>query len=224
MHTEGHDMGKPEGVPSHATQKRDSEHPGYETQDVNVGNIITFLAGLTGFVVVFFVFCFVMGKVVNHEMLREDGTPAKYSSQNLSQVGVKPGERENLASNAEMQQRQLQQVTQSFPTPVLQTDDGNSDTAEMHAREDLLLENYSKSSDLPAGTVRIPIEDAMKLVVAQGLPKAPAPAGTEKLMAGDSVPTIHAPLTNGFARTGYELQQIEAREQRLAYGKAEEKK
>jgi hypothetical protein len=39
-------------------------------------------------------------------------------------------------------------------------------------------------------------------------------------MAGDEKPTVQAPLTSGFARTGYELQTIEAREQKLSYGKA----
>ena len=34
-------------------------------------------------------------------------------------------------------------MTQQFPTPRLQTDDGNQDMADLHAREDLLLENYS---------------------------------------------------------------------------------
>ena len=43
----------------------DSVRVGYETTDVNIGGIIIFLAGLTGFVLVFFVFCFVMGKVIN---------------------------------------------------------------------------------------------------------------------------------------------------------------
>jgi len=47
MHTEGHDMGQPEGVQAHPSPKLDSEHPGYETEDVSVGGIITFLAGQT---------------------------------------------------------------------------------------------------------------------------------------------------------------------------------
>jgi hypothetical protein len=40
-------------------------------------------------------------------------------------------------------------------------------------------------------------------------------------MAGDEKPTVSAPLTSGFARTGYELEVIEAREQKLTYNKAE---
>ncbi len=41
-------------------------------------------------------------------------------------------------------------------------------------------------------------------------------------MAGDVEPQIQAPLTDGFARTGYELDVIEARKQKMDYGKAEE--
>jgi hypothetical protein len=40
-------------------------------------------------------------------------------------------------------------------------------------------------------------------------------------MAGDEKPVVQAPLTSGFARTGYELEAIEAREQKMNYGKAE---
>jgi hypothetical protein len=43
-------------------------------------------------------------------------------------------------------------------------------------------------------------------------------------MAGESAPTVRAPLTDGFARTGYELDTMEAREQRNEYQRAEGKK
>jgi len=214
-------MGKPEGVPEHATPVRDSENPGYETQDVSVGGIITFLAGLSGFVIIFFFFCFVMGKAINYALAKHDGPTDKWHTAPVT-LGATPrgDKREDLTSNSVMEQRQLQQMTQVFPTPRLETDDGNQDLADLHAREDLLLDNYSTSGDLPAGTIRIPIDRAMQLVLQRGLPAAPASQKTA-LMAGESKPTITAPLTDGFARTAYELQTIEAREQRLEYSKAE---
>lgn len=220
MHTEGHDMGKPEGVQAHPAHQRDSEHPGYETSDVNVGGTVTFLGGLIASVAIFFVFCFFMGKAINYFMLQSDNTAAKQQA-NLSQPGVVPGPRENLKSNADMEQMQLKQVTQAFPTPVLETDDGLQNTADLHAKEDLLLNYYSTSNDLPAGAVRIPVEEAMKLVVERGLPKATATTEETKLMAGESKPEIQVPLTTGFARTGYELQTIAAREQKNEFEKAE---
>ena len=225
MHTEGHDMGKPEGVHAHPAPKQDSEHPGYETQDVSVGGIITFLAGLSGFVIVFFFFCFAMGKGINYLLLKQDGPRDKWHANEVTLGATPTGDkREDLTSNAVMEQRQLQQMTQVFPTPRLQMDDGNQDVADLHAREDLLLNYYSSSADLPAGTIRIPIDRAMELIVQRGLPQAPAAQGTTTLMAGEHAPTVAAPLTNGFARTGYELETIEAREERNDYNHAIAKK
>ena len=34
-------------------------------------------------------------------------------------------------------------MASTFPQPRLQMDDGNQDTADLHAREDLLLEHYT---------------------------------------------------------------------------------
>jgi hypothetical protein len=222
MHTEGHDMGKPEGVEAHESPARDSEHPGYEVQDVNVSGIATFIAGLSGFVLIFFFFCFGMGKAINYALAKSDGEPDKWHA-GQGDLGATPRgqKREDLTSNATLEQRQFQQMTQSFPTPRLETDDGNQDTADLHAREDLLLDNYSSSADLPAGTIRIPIDRAMQLVLQRGLPQAPASQQGKTLMAGETAPIVTAPLTNGFARTGYELQTIEAREQKQDYNRAE---
>jgi hypothetical protein len=51
--------------------------------------------------------------------------------------------------------------------------------------------------------VRIPIDRAIELLAQRGLPVAPA---TEQapLLTGDAKPMVAAPLTTGFARTGYE--------------------
>ena len=114
----------------------------------------------------------------------------------------------NLPNSPDMQHK-VAELTKTFPTPRLQTDDGNQDVADLHEREDLLLENYSWV-DQAQGKVRIPIERAMELIAQRGLPVAPAvQQGT--LLAGDSEPTVTIPLTNGFARTAYEQDQAVAR-------------
>jgi hypothetical protein len=76
------------------------------------------------------------------------------------------------------------------------------DIVALHAREDLLLNNYSwlnDSEELSLGKVRIPIDRAMELLAHRGLPLAPA---TEQAppMTGDEKPAIAVPLTSGFAR------------------------
>jgi hypothetical protein len=217
-------MGQPEGVEAHPAPKHDSEHPGYETQDVSVSGIITFLAGLSGFVIVFFFFCFAMGKAINYLLVQHDGPRDKWHSSEVT-LGATPrgDKREDLTSDATMKQRELQQMTQVFPTPRLETDDGDQDLADLHAREDLLLNYYSSSPDLAAGTIRIPIDRAMQLIVQRGLPQAPASQQPSALMAGEAAPLVTAPLTDGFARTGYELETMEARQQKNDFNRAEGK-
>ncbi len=218
MPTDNHDLGKDSVGNTTPSVQRAEGSPGYETTDVNVGGVVVFLAGLSGFLLVFFVFCFVMGKVINSAFLKEDGPVDKWHAvQGRIAPPAAGGRRENLASNPAMQQRQLQQLTDVFPTPRLQMDDGNQDLADLHAREDLLLENYSSDN----GVTRIPIERAMELIAQRGLPVAKGDLPGGQRMAGDPVVAITRPLTNGFARTGYELDVMEARAQKLSYGKAE---
>jgi hypothetical protein len=189
------------------------DSPGYETTDVNVSGVVVFLGGLMGFLIIFFVVCFGIGKLINNQLSDSDGPTDKWHAKSTLAGG---GKREDLTSNAVMQQKELSQMTQSFPTPRLDIDDGNQATADLHAREDLLLNHYSSNN----GTVRIPIERAMELIAGK-LPVAQGAVATT-LMAGDAQPEPKAPLTVGFARTGYELDAMEARKQKMSFAKAEE--
>ena len=207
----------PTNDPNHELHERHShaqnpDAPGYEITDVNINGIVVFLAGLVGFLLVFFVFCWGLGKVINGALANADGPADKWH-----QAETKGGM--GLTSNPEFQQRKLQQLTEAFPEPRVDLDDGNQATADLHAREDLMLEHYSSIQN--SSNVRIPIERAMELVVQRGLPVHQAPAATEQKMAGDAEPQIQTPLTNGFARTGYEQTTIEAREQKMNFGRAE---
>jgi hypothetical protein len=206
---------------AHDPHVRDTESPGYETTDVNASGIAVFLAGLFGSVLVFFLFCFVMGKVINSAIEKADGPPTKWNKLSaFSGAEATNGKRQDLASNAEMQQKEFQQMTSTFPEPRLDIDDGEQATADLHAREDLLLDHYSVAPGEGA-SIRIPISRAMELIAQRGLPVAAQPASSEVEMVGDEKPVVEAPLTSGFARTGHELDVMEARAQKLSYGKAE---
>jgi hypothetical protein len=199
-------MHKPEEkTPAHtpdAGKVTDSQaHPstGFESSDVNVSGVLVFLASLAAFILVFFVFCFAMGKVINNALVKHDGPPNKWH--------------ESMESTAAIEQQQLATMTERFPRPRLQMDDGNQDLADMHQKEDLLLDHYTWV-DKGQGKVRIPIERAMELIVQRGLPVAPAAApasGDNAAASMDEAHSITPPLTNGFARTTYE--QDEATEQ-----------
>jgi hypothetical protein len=168
---------------------------GYETSDVKITGIVVFLVALGVFVVVSALLCYGIGSVFNAYLNREDGPTNKWSKTvDIRQLG-------NLPSNPAMQNK-VAELTQTFPTPRVQVDDGNQDVVDLHQREDLLLDHYSWV-DQSKGKVRVPIERAMEIVAQRGLPVAPA-AQLQPLMAGDSRPAVTAPLTDGFARTTYE--------------------
>jgi len=200
----------------------ESKKLGFEPTDVNVGSVLVFLGGLFGFVFIFFIFCFLMGRVINDFNAKQDGPTNKWSAQIKVNAGGGPSAngramREDLKSNVAIEQQELKEMTTVFPQPRLETDDGNQDITDLHSREDLLLDHYSKA---PGETgIRIPVVEAMKLVAERGLPVAPAASSEEKL-AYDATPTATVPLTTGFARTGYEQQAAKERAQRLDYGRA----
>lgn len=187
---------------THNPHERENHNPeeidasqGYEQSDVRVTGIVVFLTALAIFVAVAGVLAYGLGKAINAWMNKEDGPTSKWTATvDIRQLG-------NLPNNPEMQHK-VAELTQQFPTPRLQLDDGNQDVADLHQREDLLLDHYTWV-DRTQGKVRIPIDQAMALVAQRGLPVAPA-AQQEPLLAGDSQPTVTTPLTNGFARTGYE--------------------
>ncbi len=183
---------------------------GFERSDVGITGILVFLTALGVFVVVTAVLCYGIGKVINAELNREDGPNNKWTKTvDIRQLG-------NLPNNPAMQKK-VAELAQTFPTPRLQLDDGNQEISDLHAREDLLLENYTWV-DQSQGKVRIPIERAMELIAQSGLPVAPA-VQTAPLMTGDIKPVVPLPLTNGFARTGYEHDEAQA--QAVAAGRPE---
>jgi hypothetical protein len=201
--------------PNHGRDRNPAPHPddpsvreGFEVTDANTGGIAVFLVSLFISVGVFFAVCFVFGMAINRGLDKEDGPVNKWAAQNQ----IAP--RREIQSSPVLQQQQLAKLTQEFPTPRLETDDGNQDLADLHGREDLLLEHYSWI-DRGKGTVRIPIERAMELIAQRGLPVAPA-VETQKPMFGDKVPVVTAPLTDGFAPTALDQQAAAQRAAELA--------
>ena len=149
------------------------------------------------------ILCYGIGKVINAQMKKEDGPNSKWTkTAEVRELG-------NLPSSPALQNK-MAELTQQFPAPRVQTDDGNQDVADLHAREDLLLDNYTRVDGKP-GTVRIPVERAMELVAQRGLPMAQPAAQKASLMTGDNAPAVQEPLTNGFARTAFELDAEAAR-------------
>jgi len=211
-----------------------SKAAGYELSDANISGIVAFLGVLVASLGVFFVFCFALGKLINYELIKFDGPQSNWSK--IDGRNLSPAQREVIVSNPAMEQEQLSIMTKKFPTPRLQLDDGNQDVADMHGKEDLLLDYYSYVNK-GEGQVRIPIDRAMELIAQRGLPvlndakssgaaveplgeqgkaaQSPSVSAKSGNLAGVEPVAVTAPLTNGYARTGYEQEVDETRHQRL---------
>ena len=187
--------------PGHEPEKHEIDaSAGFERTDANVTGIVVFLTALAIFAAVTGLLCYGIGKVINAHLDKEDGPNSKWTKTvDVRQLG-------NMPSSPELQNK-VAELTQTFPTPRLQTDDGNQEVADLHGREDLLLSNYTWI-DESKGTVRIPIERAMELIAQRGLPVAP-PVEVQPEMTGDNRPVITMPLTDGFARTSFEQQEAQ---------------
>jgi hypothetical protein len=195
------DHNEPEGekiLGSHGPKPEDIDaSAGYEQTDIQVTGIVVFLTSLGIFVAVTGALCYGIGMMINAHMAKVDGPTTKWQQGRTVDVrGLG-----NLPNSPALQNK-FAELTQQFPTPRLQLDDGNQEIADLHAREDLLLTNYSWA-DKAQGKVRIPIDQAILILAKQGLPVAPAATEAPRL-TGDAKPVVHAPLTSGFARTGYE--------------------
>jgi hypothetical protein len=209
MLTPDHDPLKPEPTPE---PESIDVSKGYEATDVKVSGIVVFIVSLAIFVVCAALLSYGIGYAIFAHLAKEDKADYGPKSKWTKTVDVRT--LGDLASNPALQNK-IAQTTEQFPQPRLQIDDGNQEIADLHAKEDLLLENYSWV-DKSQGKVRIPIERAMELVAKQGLPVAPQTEG-ETLLTGDTKVEVAVPLTSGFARTGYEhdkaiLEAVEGRQ------------
>jgi len=195
-HNENDQGGRlPEHIPGGHEPEAVDITAGYETSDVRITGIVVFLVALGVFVAVTALLCYGIGAVINAHLDKEDGPTSKWSKTvNIRQLGNMP--------SAPAEQNKVAELTETFPTPRVQVDDGNQDVADLHQREDLLLDHYSWV-DQGSGKVRIPIDRAMEIIAQRGLPVVPA-TQLPPLMTGDSRPRVTAPLTDGFSRTAYE--------------------
>jgi hypothetical protein len=196
---------------SHGHGSAPKDSPGYEVTDANVPGIVIFLGALAISAVVIMVVAYGVGKVINNAIAKQDGPLNKWNAASSGQITQK-----SMASDAQLVQEQLHQMTQNFPTPRLQIDDGDQDVTDLHAREDLLLDHYSWVNQ-QQGKVRIPIARAMELLAQRGLPTVPE-ASSAPLMTADTELSVPVPLTNGFARTGYEQDALTTMEQQRGRG------
>lgn len=182
---------------------------GFEPTDVRVSGVVVFLVAMLIFLASAGTLAYFVGKILNVRMEKQDGPNTRWTQ------AVEVRDLGNLPTSPQLQKR-FGELTQQFPAPRLQNDqgDGANDIFNLHQREDLLLDYYSWV-DAAHTKVRIPISRAMQLIAQQGLPLEPAPPANATALAapitGENKPVITKPLTDGFAPTGYE-QEVRQRE------------
>jgi len=118
---------------SHGPKEIDAS-AGYEQSDVKVTGIVVFLTSLAIFVAVCGVVTYGIGKLINAELNREDGPNTKWTTDVDAQVRTLG----NLPTSPDLQNK-VAEMTKRFPTPRVQTDDGNLDVADLRARYDAQL-------------------------------------------------------------------------------------
>ncbi len=130
-------------------------HGGYERRDIGAAGVLYFLAGLA-----------VLG-VLTYFLI--NGLHSYLTKKNAAdQTAPSP-----LATNVPADTRHLSTdyhdyLKQNFPAPQLEIDERTQlDQIRMHEADTLSTYGYI---DQNAGTVRIPIERAMQLIVQRGLP------------------------------------------------------
>ena len=146
---------------SQHTQRDDehSESTAYETRDVKIRPLAVFLVGLLVLMVAAYLIVLLVFRLFNAQKVAEDATADPVA---VERAALPPEQR--------------------LPAePRIQADPGG-DLQVLRRAEDRLLLNYGWV-DREAGIVHIPIDQAMKLVVQEGLPvrqpdQAPPAAGT----------------------------------------------
>lgn len=152
-------------------------HGDFERRDIGVGGVVWFLVGLAAVLVI----CFFLVQGV-YNVLETHFAENQPAASPLS-TNVPKDTRKLPAPYGSDYQKYLRE---NFPAPQLETDE-RTELNDVRLREENVLSTYDYV-DRNAGTVRIPIDRAIDLLVQRGLPVRPqsgeAPTQTAKAQPG----------------------------------------
>jgi len=146
----------------------DPEH-GHETSDVNIQAILAFGAFLVFSAVVIHVLLWGLYRYLDKEA-EERNPPPNPMMQQVPEP--KSTMMQSGTMTAENQSQTVQRLTATFPEPRLQVDD-TRDMNQMRQEQNQQLQEYQWVNK-ETGTIRIPVDRAMELVLEHGLPNVPA--------------------------------------------------
>ena len=141
-----------------------TQHGDYERRDIGVAGVLYFLAGLA--VAMLLVYFVVNGIFwyLNRRSEAEQTAVSPLVKNTANDTRKLPPEYQTDSEGADYEKY----LKKNFPTPQLETNE-RTELNDVRLREENILSTYDYV-DKNAGTVRIPIDRAMDLLVQRGLP------------------------------------------------------
>jgi len=139
-------------------------HADYERKDIGVGGVFAFLIGLAAVLVICFFLVKGLYNVLEAHFAATQPQVSPLATNVPKNTRKLPPEYKNDAEGTDYEKY----LRQNFPAPQLETNE-RTELNNIRLREENVLSTYDYV-DKNAGTVRIPIDRAMDLLVQKGLP------------------------------------------------------
>jgi len=143
---------------------KNNGHADYERKDIGVGGVIWFLIGLGAVLVICFFLVKGLYSVLEAHFAAKQPAVSPLATNVPKDTRKLPSEYKTDAESTDYEKY----LQQNFPAPQLETNE-RTELNKIRMREEDILSTYDYV-DKNAGTVRIPIDRAMDLLVQRGLP------------------------------------------------------
>ena len=153
---------------SHETHPaKHNSHADYERKDIGVGGVFAFLVGLGAVLVISFFIVQGLYNALESYFAGKQPAVSPLATNIPKDTRKLPAEYKNDAESTDYEKY----LRQNFPAPQLETNE-RTELNSIRLREENVLSTYDYV-DKNAGTIRIPIDRAMDLLVQRGLPVRP---------------------------------------------------
>jgi len=142
-------------------------HADYERKDIGVGGVFAFLIGLGAVLVICFFLVEGLYNVLEAHFAATQPAVSPLATNVPTNTRKLPEQYQNDAESTDYEKY----LRQNFPAPQLETNE-RTELNNIRLREENVLSTYDYV-DKNAGTIRIPIDRAMDLLVQKGLPVHP---------------------------------------------------
>jgi hypothetical protein len=154
-------------------------HPDYERRDIGIGGVLYFMVGLAVAAIIIHFVIAGMYRYLEHHAEAQQKTISPLVTNPARDTRTLPPQFKTDSEGTDYEKY----LQQSFPSPQLETDE-RTQLNKVRLAEENTLSTYDYV-DKDAGTVRIPIDRAMDLVVQRGLPTRTQSADSAPVASGN---------------------------------------